>query len=119
MTNIDLLNRVQAPDGWLVVLGLRNGKYADQKIIETRPEFDALVEDYLNKKWDVYFGVAKYAEYKEKEFRKKENVKNLKAFWVDLDCGESKAEINPKTGRPDGYIDQRTGLIALQNNWIT
>lgn len=114
MTNIDLLNRVQAPDGWIVVLGLRNGKYADQKIIKTRPEFDALVEDYLDKKWDVYFGVAKYAEYKEKEFRKKENVKNLKAFWVDLDCGESKAEINPKTGRPDGYIDQRTGLIALQ-----
>jgi len=115
MTNIDLLNRVQSPDGWFVVLGLRNGKYADQKIIETRPEFNALVEDYLNKKWDVYFGVAKYAEYKEKEFRKKENVKNLKAFWVDLDCGESKAEINPKTGRPDGYIDQRTGLIALQH----
>ena len=114
MTNIDLLQRVQSPDGWFVVLGLKNGKYANQQIVETRLEFDALVQEYLDNKWDVYFGVAKYAEYKKKEFRKKENVKDLKAFWVDLDCGEAKAEINPKTGRPDGYIDQATGLQALQ-----
>jgi len=42
------------------------------------------------------------------------NVKDLKSFWIDLDCGESKAVVNPKTGRPDGYIDQPTALQELQ-----
>ena len=59
----------------------------------------------------VFFGVAKYATGKN---RTKENVQALKAFWLDVDCGEAKAEVNPDTGRPDGYIDQAAGLQALR-----
>ena len=111
MANIDLLNRVQSPNGWLTVLGLK-GKSAIQELVQTREEFDKHVEDFLSKGRDVYFGVAKF----ETDLnRKKENVKDLKAFWLDLDCGEAKAEVNPKTNRPDGYIDQIEGLQALQD----
>lgn len=110
MANIDLLTRVQSPDGWLTVLGLK-GKSAIQELVQTREEFDNHVEDFLAKGRDVYFGVAKFET---NQNRKKENVKHLKAFWLDLDCGESKAEVNPKTNRPDGYIDQVAGLQALQ-----
>jgi hypothetical protein len=114
MTNIDLLSRVQSADGWYVILGLNNGRYADQQIVATREEFDELTNKYVANQWDVYFGVAKYAEKKPKEFRKKENVLNLKALWIDLDCGPTKAVVNQKTGRPDGYIDQQTALQELQ-----
>lgn len=110
MANIDLLNRVQSPDGWLTVLGLK-GKSAIQELVQTREEFDKHVEDFLAKGRDVYFGVAKFETNLN---RKKENVKDLKAFWLDLDCGEAKAKVNAKTNRPDGYIDQATGLVALQ-----
>lgn len=113
MTNVDLLNRVQAADGWFVILGLNRGRYASQEIVETRSEFDALVQKYLANNWDVYFGVAKYF-YKDTQVRTKDNVQNVKAFWIDLDCGETKAEVNSKTGRPEGYIDQATGLKELQ-----
>ena len=37
MANIDLLNRVQSPDGWLTVLGLK-GKSAIQELVQTREE---------------------------------------------------------------------------------
>jgi hypothetical protein len=110
MANIDLLNRVQSPDGWLTVLGLK-GKSAIQELVQTREEFDKYVAEFLEKGRDVYFGVAKFETNLN---RKKENVKDLKSFWIDLDCGESKAEVNPKTNRPDGYIDQPTALQELQ-----
>ena len=95
MPNIDLLNRVQAQEGWFAVLGLK-GKYPTQKLVQTRAEVDTLVEQFVEDKQDVYFGVAKFAT---GDNRTKENVLNLKAFWIDLDCGESKAVVNEKTGR--------------------
>lgn len=114
MTTVDLLNRVQSSDGWYVILGLDNGEFREQKIVATREEFNELSNKYVAKSWDVYFGVAKFAEFREKELRKKNNVLNLKAFWIDLDCGVTKAVVNETTGRPDGYIDQATGLQELQ-----
>jgi hypothetical protein len=56
--------------------------------------------------------VAKYAT---NENRLKDNVKALRSFWVDIDCGPSKAEVNEKTGRPEGYVDQAAGLAALRS----
>jgi hypothetical protein len=70
-----------------------------------------LAAKYVAEQRNVYFGVAKFATGKG---RKKANVQGLQAFWLDIDCGESKATVNPTTGRPDGYVDQATGLQALQ-----
>jgi hypothetical protein len=111
MTDKDLLSIVQPSDGWFAVLGIKGKDNVRQELVETREEVDVVVAKFVAQKRNVYFGVAKFETNKN---RFKENVKALKAFWLDIDCGESKAEINPKTGRPDGYIDQTTGLNELK-----
>lgn len=114
MTDFDLLSAVQPDDGWFAVVSLKgSGKDIQrrQDLVATREEVDAITQRMVAAGWNVFFGVAKYAT---DENRTKENVQSLKAFWLDIDCGEAKAEPNPKTGRPDGYIDQATGLVALR-----
>jgi hypothetical protein len=109
MTNFDLLSAVQPVDGWFAICGLKNGMR--QELVATREEADQVIANYLAQERDVYFGVAKY---KTAAGRSKENVASLRAFWLDLDCGAAKAEINKKTGKPNGYIDQQTALLDLQ-----
>lgn len=109
MNNIDLLDRILAPNGYFAVLGLK-GKNPIQKLVATRQELNILAEEFVAEGRDAYFGCAKYAT---ADSRKKENVQSLKAFWIDLDCGVLKAEVNEKTNRPDGYIDQETATAEL------
>lgn len=110
MVTMDLLEAVQPPDGWFAVLGIK-GKSTIQKLVATREELDVWAAKFVSQQRNAFFGVAKF----ETDIsRKKDNVKAVKAFWMDIDCGPLKAEINPKTGRPDGYIDQTTGLQELQ-----
>ena len=114
MQHVDLLDTVQPTSGWFAIVGIK-GAGADvkrqQHLVETREEVDAIAARLVRGKWNVFFGVAKYAT---NANRTKENVQGLKAFWLDIDCGVGKATPNPKTGRPDGYIDQATGLLALR-----
>jgi hypothetical protein len=109
MSSFDLLQAVQPSEGWFVVFGLKNGDRR-QKLVETREEFDTATEQLVAAGYDAYFGVAKYAT---KSGRTKENVRAAKAFWMDIDCGESKAVVNEKTGKPNGYIDQSTAITEL------
>lgn len=109
MNNVDLLSRVLATDGRYAILGLK-GKSPLQKLVDTREEFDKLVQEYVAQGRDVYFGCSKFGD---QNTRTKDNVASIKAFWIDLDCGEAKAVVNEKTGRPDGYIDQETALTEL------
>jgi hypothetical protein len=114
MTDFDLLRAVQPDDGWFVVVSLKgsgNEVQRRQDFLSTREEVDVLAERRSKSGWNVFFGVAKYAT---DQNRTKENVQGLKAFWLDIDCGETKAQPNAKTGRPEGYIDQATGLAALR-----
>lgn len=119
MQQPDLLDLVQPSDGWFCIVGIKGtGKTAhvQQELKATREEFDTRVEEFVAEGRNVFFGVAKYASAKN---RTKENVKALKAFWLDIDCGEAKAQINPKTNRPDGYTDQQAGLAALKSFYKT
>lgn len=111
MNNIDLLDRVLPSGGWYAVLGIK-GKSVLQELVETREEVAEYTQKYMDARRDVYFGCSKFAT---NENRTKDNVLAIKSFWLDIDCGEKKAELNPKTGRPDGYIDQATGLQALKD----
>ena len=111
MTNFDLLQTVQPDDGYFAVVGIKEGSRTKQELVATREEVDALADAYVAKGYNVFFGVAKYTT---NENRTKDNVAALKSFWLDIDCGKAKAEVNPKTGRPDGYIDQETGVEALK-----
>jgi len=109
MTTIDLLNTVLPEEGWFAVLGIK-GKAVRQKLVQTRDEVNKIAEKFVAEGRDVYFGVAKYENGNSRE---QENVKALKAFWLDIDCGPTKGKVNPKTGRPDGYIDQAAGMEKL------
>jgi len=111
MPIIDLLDRVLAPVGWFAVLGIK-GKSVKQELVATREEVSEVEAMFVGQKRNVYFGCSKYETDKN---RKKENVLSIKAFWLDIDCGEAKAVINSATNRPDGYIDQPTGLAALES----
>jgi hypothetical protein len=114
MQQPDLLTLVQPAEGWFAITGIKGtGKNADvrQELVATREEADALIEQYVEAGRNAFFGVAKY---KTGDNRKKENVLALKAFWLDVDCGPTKAEIDPTTKRPDGYVDQKTALQALR-----
>ena len=84
MTDVDLLNVVQPPDGWFAVLGIRGKKDVCQELVATREEVDELAKKYVAENRNVYFGVAKY---KTPDNRLKENVHLLKSFWLDIDCG--------------------------------
>jgi len=111
MNNIDLLDRVLAPEGWFAVLGIKGKKNVVQHLVQTREEVNKYAEEFIEQKREVYFGCSKFETNKN---RTKDNVKQLKSFWVDIDCGEGKAIPNEKTGIPEGYIDQATGLQELQ-----
>lgn len=111
MEQTDLLDLVQPSDGWFCIVGIKGPGDVRQELVSTREEVDALAEQYVADRRNVFFGLAKFAT---RENRTKENVRALKAFWLDIDCGETKAEVNPDTGRPDGYIDQATAIQALK-----
>jgi hypothetical protein len=112
MTNEkDLLDIVQPSEGWFAVLGIKGKDNVKQKLVATREEVDTIAKQFVSQQRHVYFGVAKFET---NANRLKDNVKALRAFWLDIDCGEGKALINPDTGRPDGYIDQATGLQELK-----
>ena len=103
MTTIDLLNTVLPEEGWFAVLGIK-GKAVRQKLVQTRDEVNKIAEKFVAEGRDVYFGVAKYENGNSRE---QENVKALKAFWLDIDCGPTKGKVNPKTGRPDGILTKQ------------
>jgi hypothetical protein len=111
MTHFDLLNAVQPSSGWFAVLGIKGVDNTKQYLVETREEVDEITALMVQQERNVFFGVAKYTD---GSGRKKSNVKAIKSFWLDIDCGPTKAVVNPKTKRPDGYIDQASGLAALQ-----
>lgn len=110
MSDFDLLKTVQAADGWFAVVGIK-GKSVRQELVESREEVDQRVQYFVQNGYDAYFGLAKFEN---GSSRQKHNVKALKAFWLDIDCGESKAKPDPDTGIPEGYIDQQAGMQALR-----
>ena len=112
MDNFDLLEYVLPEGGYYCVLALESGDFAGTKLVATREEAQNLVDKYLAKGQDVYFAVAKFKD--PDKGRTQVNVQALKAVWLDIDCGEKKAEVNEKTGRPDGYIDQAAGAKKLR-----
>jgi hypothetical protein len=111
MDNFDLLEAVQPAEGWFCVVGIGAEGTPRQKFVKTREEVTQAAERFVAQGRNVFFGVAKYTT---DENRTKDNVLALKSFWMDIDCGPDKAEIDPKTGRPKGYASQAEGLTALR-----
>ncbi|NBS70218.1 hypothetical protein EBT31_15095, partial [bacterium] len=100
MTRTDLLSAVLSTEGWYCIVGLKKTGVPEQVFVETLDEVDGVADDLLARDFDVYFACAKYETNKS---RTTDNVKAVKAFWLDVDCGE---------GKP--YATQTEGLEALK-----
>jgi hypothetical protein len=109
MEDFDLLDAVLPREGWFCVLGIKD-KSVKQELVKTREELNTWAEKFVAQKRNVFFGCSKFET---SSNRTKENVKAIKAFWMDIDCSPGKELVNPKTGKPDGYINQETGLREL------
>ena len=100
MTRADLLSAVLSSDGWYCVVGLKKTGHPRQIFAKDMQEVDDAVQTLLDEQIDVYFACAKYEE---SGARTNDNVKNIKAFWLDIDCGINKP-----------YADQSAGVNALR-----
>ena len=113
MPTFDLLDTVLPAEGRYCVIGI--GRYVDQHFVDTREEVDALAEQFVQNKFDVYFGCAKFGP---DNNRTHDNAKYFRALWMDIDCGPTKATPD-KNGVVKGYIDQQTGLAEFEKFCIT
>lgn len=112
MADVELLRRVVAPDdGWYCVFSLQNKQFAKQEFFRTLEEVETRAEELVRQRRDVYFGLGKY---KTDENREAHNCGWMQSFFLDIDCGPTKA-VPDKHGRIQGYIDQPTGLRALKD----
>lgn len=103
----DLLNTVLPSEGRYCVIGI--GRYVDQHFVTTREEVDGLAAKFVDGKFDVYFGCAKFGE---DNNRTHDNALYFRSLWMDIDCGPTKAAPD-KNGVIKGYIDQQTGLAEF------
>jgi hypothetical protein len=99
MADTKLLSMVLSDKGRYCILGLQKTALPLLKLVNTLEEASHEIDVLLEKKYDVYFGCAKYGDGPK---RLKENALYFKAFWLDIDCGEHKH-----------YKDQAEGIAAL------
>ena len=95
------LKNVLADDGLYALLAIRSKD--DRRVQKFYPTIGHLIEGAVafdSKGYDSYFGLATYDK---DGSRKADNVKELKSFFLDLDCGPSK-----------DYANQGDAIVALR-----
>lgn len=95
-----LLSSVLSTEGWYCIVGLRKGGTPRQVFVQTIEEAEEQARNLDTKDYDVYFACAKYET---DNSRSTDNVKAIRALWLDIDCGANKP-----------YADQAEGLEALR-----
>jgi len=104
----DLLNAVLPTEGRYCVIGI--GSFPDQRFVDTREEAEEIIQAFVGKQIDAYYGCAKFGLAND---RTHGNAQYFRALWVDIDCGPTKGVPNSK-GIIDGYLDQQIGLAEFQ-----
>jgi len=101
MATTDLLSAVLPSEGWYCIVGLKAGNKPRQTFHETLDECEQAIAGLMQDEYNAYFACSKYETNKS---RTQPNAKYIKAFWLDIDCGENK-----------DYPSQAEGLAALRN----
>jgi len=96
--NREFLQAVTAEGGYYAIVGMTKGKLREQIFVETLDEVESTVAGLASNNRDIFFGLAKFATPKE---RTRANATQVKALWLDLDCGEGK----PYETREDAIAD--------------
>lgn len=100
MQTQEFLNTVLSGEGYYCIFGAKQDKKI-QKFYPTLETACAVAEDMARNGYDAYFALATYET---GESRKGDNAKQLKAFFLDIDCGPEK-----------DYPDQQSGIAALRD----
>src|SRR5574338_340001 len=99
MTRTEFLTKVVAPQGRFCVFTSK--PFPHNEFFPDVTSADSYIDKCVSEGRDTYFGVATYGE---ENKRTAANVQYLKSFFLDLDCGEEKAE------KGQGYVDQAAAL---------
>lgn len=91
--------------GWYCIGSYKKGTTPRQDFAETIEGAEKLIQSVLDEKRDVYFGVSKFIT---NENRKAINAGWVKAFYLDLDCGQKYAD------EGKGYLTQAEALAELK-----
>ena len=103
MDSKTFLQRVLSGDGYYSLFAAKGVRKEDphtQRFYETLEELIQESTDLDQAGYNVFYALGTFNEWGS---RKATNIKDLKAFFFDIDCGPSKK-----------YIDQTEGLIALR-----
>jgi hypothetical protein len=111
MQTIEFLKSVLSDEGYYCTISINleteeTVRKLHSSIEEAYERAKEISENGLN----AYFSTATFETDKSS---KAANVKHKKAFYLDIDCGPTKAVPN-QYGRIEGYIDQATGLAELR-----
>jgi hypothetical protein len=100
MQTQEFLNTVLSGEGYYCIFGAKQDKKI-QKFYPSLETASSVAEDMARNGYDAYFALATYET---GESRKGDNAKQLKAFFLDIDCGPEK-----------DYPDQQTAIAALRD----
>ena len=77
-----------------------------QKFYDTIEQLEHAAMNFDENGFDAYFALGTFEEAGSREA---DNVKQMRAFFMDLDCG-----VNLKTGKPKEFPDQYAAIVALK-----
>jgi len=77
-----------------------------QKFYDTIEQLEHAAMNFDENGLDAYFALGTFEEAGSREA---DNVKQMRAFFMDLDCG-----VNLKTGKPKEFTDQYAAIVALK-----
>lgn len=102
----EFLNSILGGDGYICVFGANPAvKRVIQKLYPTVADAYSAADNLKEEGFDAYFGLARFIDGRS---RRADNVRSLKSFFLDIDCGPHKDE---SEGYPGG---QGEGLAALK-----
>jgi len=106
MNTSTFLQAVLGTAGSYCVLALGEGRRI-QKFYDTIEQLEQAANNFDENGFDAYYALGTFEEAGSREA---ENVKQMRAFYMDLDCG-----VNLRTGKAKDFPDQATAIGALKD----
>lgn len=106
MDTSGFLRDVLGTAGYYCILALGEDRRI-QKFYESVDQLEAAALNFDANGYDAYFALGTFEEAGSREA---DNVKQMRAFFMDLDCG-----VHLKTGKPKSFPDQAAAVSALKD----
>ena len=91
METSEFLSRVLGNDGFYCIFAVdKETKARKQKFFTDRETLESVAYQYDGNGWDTYFALATFEDARKEKPREASNAKQMRAFFMDLDCGPTK-----------------------------